>query len=90
MSPGTMRQTGKNVQHRYKAVKSKKKKYLYKRVTDYSIDSKNTYRIFSTMNASGGFESRNLYEGVDILRTMINDRKCTRFLSFVGSIIPRG
>jgi deoxyhypusine synthase len=90
MSLGTMRQTGKNVQHRYKAVKSKKKKYLYKRVTDYSIDSKNTDQIFSTMNASGGFESRNLYEGVDILRTMINDRKCTRFLSFVGSIISTG
>jgi deoxyhypusine synthase len=90
MSLGTMRRTGKNVQGRYKAVKGKKKKYLRKRVTDYSIDSKNTDLIFSTMNLSGGFESRNLYEGVDILRTMINDRKCTRFLSFVGSIISTG
>ena len=90
MSLGNMRHTEKKVQHRYKAVKSKKKKYLYKRVTDYTIDSKNTDRILSTMNASGGFESRNLYEGVDILRTMINDGKCTRFLSFVGSIISTG
>jgi deoxyhypusine synthase len=90
MPLGTMRRTRKDVQHRYKSVRSKKKKYLYKRVTDYSIDSKNTDRILSTMNASGGFESRNLYEGVDILRTMINDHKCTRFLSFVGSIISTG
>lgn len=90
MSFGKMGRAGKNVQRRYKAVKSKKKKYLHKRVTDYSIDSKNTDLIFSTMNASGGFESRNLYEGVDILRTMIKDRKCTRFLSFVGSIISTG
>jgi deoxyhypusine synthase len=90
MSLGTMRRTGKIVPHRYKAVKSKKRKYLYKRVTDYSIDSKNTDLIFSSMNVSGGFESRNLYEGVDILRTMINDGKCTRFLSFVGSIISTG
>jgi deoxyhypusine synthase len=90
MSLGNMRNAEKKVQHRYKAGKSKKKKYLYKRVIDYSIDSKNTDRILLTMNASGGFESRNLYEGVDILRTMINDVKCTRFLSFVGSIISTG
>ena len=90
MSLGNMRRAGKNVRRQYKVVKSKKKKYLTKRVTDYAIDSKNTDLIFSTMNVSGGFESRNLYEGVDILRTMINDRKCTRFLSFVGSIISTG
>jgi deoxyhypusine synthase len=90
MSLGTIRHPRNNVQHRHKPVMSKKKKYLSKRVMDYSIDSRNVDRIFSTMNASGGFESRNLYEGVDILRTMIYDRNCTRFLSFVGSIISTG
>jgi deoxyhypusine synthase len=90
MPLGNVGRVGKNLQRRHNPVKSNKKKYLHKRVIDYSIDSKNMDLIFSSMNVSGGFESRNLYEGVDILRSMINDRKCTRFLSFVGSIVSTG
>jgi deoxyhypusine synthase len=42
------------------------------------------------MAKSGGFESKNLWDGINIIRTMTEDAKCTKFLSFVGSIIPTG
>jgi deoxyhypusine synthase len=42
------------------------------------------------MAKSGGFESRNLWDGINIIRTMTEDAKCTKFLSFVGSIISTG
>jgi len=64
--------------------------YLSKRISDYNINSRNTDLIFAAMDASGGFESRNLCEGVHILRTMIDDKKCTKFLSFIGAIISTG
>src|SRR6058998_2925247 len=46
--------------------------------------------IFLNMANSGGFESRNLAEGVDILRMMINEQNCTKFLSFVGALMSTG
>jgi deoxyhypusine synthase len=64
--------------------------YLDNKITDYSITSKNIDSIFNAMNKSGGFVSRNLSEGVKILQTMQNDKTCTKFLSFVGSIISTG
>jgi deoxyhypusine synthase len=73
-----------------KNVRVKRRTYLSKKISDYSIDSKNTDSIFSAMVNCGSFESRNLSEGVGILRAMINDKKCTRFLSFVGAIISTG
>ena len=42
------------------------------------------------MANSGGFESVNLIEGINILKKMIVEPKCTKFLSFVGSIISTG
>lgn len=42
------------------------------------------------MANSGGFESKNLWDGINILRTMAKDNNCTKFLSFVGSIISTG
>ena len=64
--------------------------YFSKKIIDYSINSQDINSIFSAMKQSGGFESINLYEGAEILREMINDRNCTRFLSFVGAIISTG
>src|SRR3970040_1946310 len=46
--------------------------------------------IFSELQQSGGFESRNLAEGLDILSSMISDKKCLKFLSFVGAIVSTG
>lgn len=42
------------------------------------------------MSKSGGFESRNLVEGLDILHAMIEDKKCLKFLSFVGAVTSTG
>lgn len=46
--------------------------------------------IFDQMAASGGFESRNLADGLEILTTMINDKDCLKFLSFVAAITSTG
>ena len=46
--------------------------------------------IFDEMSKSGGFESRNLVEGLDILSSMIQDKECLKFLSFVGAITSTG
>jgi deoxyhypusine synthase len=42
------------------------------------------------MSDSGGFESRNLADGIDILRRMDSEKNCTKFLSFVGALISTG
>ena len=47
-------------------------------------------KIFGQMSKSGGFESRNLAESLDILTAMIKDDDCQKFLSLVGAIISTG
>ena len=47
-------------------------------------------KIFEQMSKSGGFESRNLAESLDILTAMIKDDDCQKFLSLVGAIISTG
>lgn len=59
-------------------------------VRDYKIESNSISLLIDGMANSGGFESKNLWNGIDIIRTMTKDRNCTRFLSFVGSIISTG
>ena len=56
---------------------------------DISNDS-NTDHIFKELAQSGGFEARNVAEGVDMLYNMISDQKCTKFLSFIGAIVSTG
>ncbi len=46
--------------------------------------------IFEQMSRSGGFESKNMAEGLEILSSMISDKECLRFLSFVGALISTG
>ncbi|MDE1861767.1 MAG: deoxyhypusine synthase [Thaumarchaeota archaeon] len=46
--------------------------------------------IFEKMYESGGFESRNMADGLNILTTMIDDEDCLKFLSFVGAIVSTG
>ena len=62
-----------------------------KPVEDISI-SKDTpiEKIFEQMSKSGGFESRNLAESLDILTSMIKDDDCQKFLSLVAAIISTG
>ena len=46
--------------------------------------------IIAFMTDSGGFEGRHLANGVEILKNMINEKNCTKFLSFVGALISTG
>jgi deoxyhypusine synthase len=67
------------------------KNFLSKIVKDYVIDINSDFKhILSNMNDSGGFEGRNLANGITILQNMMNEKNCTKFLSFVGSLISTG
>jgi len=60
-------------------------------VKDISIRKGETIeKIFDQMSKSGGFESRNLADGLNILTTMIQNKNCLKFLSFVGAIVSTG
>lgn len=65
--------------------------YLSKDVQDYSINPKTSINeILKNMTDSGGFEGRHLANGVEILKKMLNEKNCTRFISFVGALMSTG
>ena len=70
--------------------KKANKDLLSSEVRDYNIQEYDIKSILSEMANSGGFESRNLAQGIDILQSMISEQDCTRFLSFVGSLMSTG
>ena len=60
-------------------------------VKDIQIDSNTSIEsIFQELSQSGGFESVNLSDGLEILTEMISDDKCLKFISFVGAIVSTG
>ena len=60
-------------------------------VKDIEIDSNTSIeKIFDELSKSGGFESVNLSDGLDILTKMISDDKCLKFVSFVGAVVSTG
>jgi deoxyhypusine synthase len=59
-------------------------------VKDYEIQGFDLESILKGMSDSGGFESRNLADGIDILRRMSAEKNCTKFLSFVGALMSTG
>jgi len=62
-----------------------------KPIQDISITKESSLeKIFEQMSKSGGFESRNLADGLDKLTVMMKDNNCQKFLSFVGAIISTG
>jgi deoxyhypusine synthase len=68
-------------------------KLLHSPVKDHLISKDSDINsILADMATSGGFESRNLADGVDILKRMIIDegQKCTKFLSFVAALMSTG
>jgi deoxyhypusine synthase len=73
-----------------KRIKRLHKNILSDSVRDYKIKSNSISLLVDDMAYSGGFESKNLWDGINIIRTMTRDKNCTRFLSFVGSIISTG
>jgi deoxyhypusine synthase len=58
-------------------------------VRDYSLESTSISSVIKAMS-TGGFQSRNLSYGVDILRTMRGEKRCTKFLSIVGALLSTG
>jgi len=62
-----------------------------KPVEDFSITKDMQIdKIFEQMSKSGGFESRNLADGLYALTDMIKDENCLKFLSFVAAITSTG
>ena len=62
-----------------------------KPVEDFSITKDiQIDKIFEQMSKSGGFESRNLADGLYALTDMIKDKNCLKFLSFVAAITSTG
>ena len=60
-------------------------------VKDIEIDSNTSIeQIFEELSQSGGFESVNLSEGLEILTKMISDDQCLRFVSFVAALVSTG
>ncbi|QUC63852.1 deoxyhypusine synthase [Nitrosopumilus sp. K4] len=60
-------------------------------VKDIEINSNTSLeKIFEELSQSGGFESVNLSDGLNILSEMITDPKCLRFVSFVGAVVSTG
>lgn len=60
-------------------------------VKDIKIDSNTSIeKIFEELSQSGGFESVNLSDGLEILTKMISDEQCLRFISFVGAVVSTG
>jgi len=47
-------------------------------------------KIFGELSQAGGFEATNLSAGFEILREMISDMECLRFVSFVGAVVSTG
>lgn len=70
--------------------RKKSRRILNNNVKDYSIKSPDVTSIFNDMAYSGGFESKNLSDAVDILQLMQKDKQCTKFLSFVGALLSTG
>jgi deoxyhypusine synthase len=60
-------------------------------VKDIEIDSNTSIeKIFDELSQSGGFESVNLSDGLEILTEMISDKQCLKFVSFVGAVVSTG
>ena len=60
-------------------------------VKDIEIDSNTSIeKIFEELSQSGGFESVNLSDGLEILTKMILDDECLRFVSFVAALVSTG
>jgi len=60
-------------------------------VKDIKIDSNTSIeKIFDELSQSGGFESVNLSNGLEILTEMISDKQCLRFISCVAAVMSTG
>ena len=66
-------------------------KYLSRRVKDISIkNSSDINDIFEQMSDSGGFVSKHMSDGLQILCDMVDDKECFKFVSFIGAVVSTG
>lgn len=66
-------------------------KYLNRRVKDISIkNSSDINDIFEQMSDSGGFVSKHMSDGLQILCDMVDDKECFKFVSFIGAVVSTG
>lgn len=59
-------------------------------VVDFDIQDPDLDSLINFMSNSGGFETKNFFEAVDILKRMFQDKDCTRFISFIGALVSTG
>ena len=62
-----------------------------KAIKDYHLDPNITVsELIEQMRGAWGFTAEKVVAGVDILKNMISDRKCVKFLSFPACIVATG
>ena len=62
-----------------------------KEVKDYSIKKDISVKeLMEQMDNAGGFTAKKVAEGAEILKNMINDKDCVKFLSFPACIMATG
>jgi len=68
-----------------------KKKQNLQPIEDIKISKKNSVdEIVKQMFKSGGFTAKNLSIGINIIESMLKEKKCLKFLSFPACIIATG
>lgn len=69
----------------------KKNDVLAKKVEDYNVSGDmNVAELVNAWNGTGGFTASRLAEGVDILKKMLHEKECKKFLSFPACIASTG
>jgi len=63
---------------------------LNRKVEDYNVEGKSVSEIVAAMEASGGFSGKDFATGVKIMKSMVADKDCLKFLSFPACVIATG
>ncbi len=64
---------------------------LSEKVVDYTTAEINdVYDLVERLSKSGGFQAREVGRGLDLFAKMVEDKDCTRFLSFTANVVSTG
>ncbi len=67
-----------------------RKDLLGRKVEDMRLEDLKASELVSRMGAAGGFGAKNVAAAVDILRAMLADKNCFKFLSFPACVVATG
>jgi len=67
-----------------------RKDLLSRKVEDMKLSDMNASELVKQMGAAGGFGAKNLATAVEIMRGMLADKSCFRFLSFPACLVATG